>query len=50
VSSTPFPLFPRVIRTPVFSRANSGPAMLFNLVHEKRSISNLIEVMASSNH
>jgi hypothetical protein len=33
VSSTPFPLFPRVIGAPIFSRANSGPTTLFNLFH-----------------
>ena len=31
VSSAPFALFPRVIGAPVLSRANSGPATLFNL-------------------
>jgi hypothetical protein len=30
VGSAPFPLFPRVILTPVFSRAYSGPATPFN--------------------
>jgi hypothetical protein len=33
VGSAPFPLFPRVILTPVFSRAYSGPTALFNLAH-----------------
>ncbi len=34
VSSAPFALFPRVIRTPVFSRAYSGPATLFKRIHK----------------
>ncbi len=34
VSSAPFSLFPRVIRAPVFSRANSAAATLFNLTHK----------------
>jgi hypothetical protein len=34
VSSTPFAPFPRVIRTPVFSRAYSGPATLFKRIHK----------------
>jgi hypothetical protein len=33
VSSAPFPLFPRVILTPVFSSAYSGPTTPFNLDH-----------------
>jgi CopG antitoxin of type II toxin-antitoxin system len=80
VGSAPFPLFPRVILSPVLSRAYSGAATLFNLIHktsrarrsklkpklnitlpeeakrklaalaqlEKRSVSNLIEVMADA--
>jgi hypothetical protein len=34
VGSAPFPLFPRVILTPVFSRAYSGSATLFNPIHQ----------------
>ena len=34
VSSAPFPLFPRVIGAPVFSRAYSGTATLVNLIHK----------------
>jgi hypothetical protein len=34
VGSAPFPLFPRVILTPVFRRAYSGPATLFNPIHQ----------------
>jgi hypothetical protein len=34
VGSAPFSLFPRVILTPVFSRAYSGPATLFNPIHQ----------------
>jgi len=36
MSSTPFPLFPRVIGAPVLSRANSGPATFFNLIQNIR--------------
>jgi hypothetical protein len=42
VSSTPFPLFPRVIGAPVLSRANSGPATRFNLFHEYSSFYHLL--------
>jgi hypothetical protein len=34
VSSAPFALFPRVILAPVLSRAYSGPATPFNLIHK----------------
>jgi len=34
LSSAPFPLFPRVIRPPVFSRSYSGTATLVNLIHK----------------
>ena len=34
VGSAPLPLFPRVILPPVFSRAYSPPATLFNRIHK----------------
>ena len=34
MGSAPFPLFPRVIFTPVLSRAYSGSATLFNPIHQ----------------